>query len=380
MAPLKFLAYNVQLFPKQIYPVYRLLFKCDENTKVKNRVEKIATSLRNTNADVVLLSEMWDLQAIQYFKQTLGDLYPHSYNPDGVIKYPLIDPACASGLLLLSKYPITDKMFIPFHHAQHAELLVKKGFIVCTIEIPEIGNVHRKHHIGLIGTHVQAYGYAKTRQRNVRQIMRAIAQYQYAHSENPSNTLVVLGDFNVPSRNLEFEMIETAMKSQGLYNAQTIAANGSDMCARGLEYANSLPCNELACYRKCVCNLDYIYTSTSDPNRILYYTAPDALSPAQLQDSFADVYRDSESGIMLSDHLPIMAVVDDSGNPGNARITGISESANEPGVQIIDSYEFNDKDFTIQDIIFIFMLILVIIIGVCYATKISKETETEIIL
>lgn len=359
---LKVLAYNVQIFPKQIYPAYRLLFDCDGNTKVVNRIEKIAENLRSSNADIVMLSEMWDIESVIRLHRLLKDLYPYSISSECVasnicftntmlIKYPCVDAINSSGLMLLSKYPIDRVDFTAFHDKQHAELLVKKGFLISTIVLN--GDMQ----VGVIGTHVQAYNYAKTRQSNLRQIMHGIAQYR---QKNPNNPVIVLGDFNVPYGSSEYAMLQSAMTHEGLFNVQDVAPNGPAMCQLGRDFAHT------ACYKKSVCDLDYIYTSA---NAVRYYTVPDALSPEDLKMSFGGTYRDDVkgvNGVMLSDHLPIMAILSMP-----SETTPIIDIGNGTGVDIIDAYEFADRDLTIQNIISFIMILLVAVLSFYYIYSIQ---------
>lgn len=365
---LKVLAYNVQIFPKQIYPVYRLLFDCDGNTKVANRIEKIAESLRSSNADIVMLSEMWDVESVIRMHRLLKDLYPYSISSECIasnicftnnmlIKYPFIDTINASGLMMLSKYPIDKVEFTAFRDKQHAELLVKKGFLISTIIV---GGAQ----LGVISTHVQAYNYAKTRQSNLRQIIHGIAQYR---QKNPNNPVIALGDFNVPYGSTEYTMLQSAMAHEGLFNVQDTASNGPAMCQLGRDFART------ACYRKSVCDLDYIYSSAG--TAIRYYTVPDALSAEDLKMSFGSSYRDSAKGLgglggvngsMLSDHLPVMAIL---------LIPGKTEPiSNDICADIIDAYEFADRDLTIRDIISFIMIILVAVLSFYYIYSIQVET------
>lgn len=362
---LKVLAYNVQIFPKQIYPVYRLLFDCDGNTKIANRIEKIAENLRSSNADIVMLSEMWDVKSVIQLFRLLKDLYPYSvsseciasnicFTNDMLIKYPFIDVINANGLMMLSKYPIDKVEFTAFRDKQHAELLVKKGFLISTIIVG-------RAQVGVIGTHVQAYNYAKTRQSNLRQIMQGIAQYRH---ENPNNPVIVLGDFNVPYGSNEYTMLQSAMTHEGLFNVQDTAPNGPAMCQLGRDFAHT------ACYKKSVCDLDYIYTSAGITAH--YYTVPDALSPEDLKMSFSSTYRDSAKGAngsTLSDHLPIMAIL--SIPSDTVHISNDRNIITDAGANIIDAHEFVDRDLTIQNIISFIMILLVAVLSFYYIYSIQ---------
>jgi endonuclease/exonuclease/phosphatase family metal-dependent hydrolase len=312
---MKILTYNVQLFPRQIYPVYRALFDCHENTKIPNRVEKIIMALRATDADIMCLNEIWDLASLEYIQNAFADW--HVYQPNGNMKYPLVDRISSSGLLLLSKYPIINATFTRFTKARHAELFVRKGFFRCTVNAPD-GS------IGVFGTHTQAYNYARTRQSNLRQIISAIADYRRRY---PDRHAIALGDFNVRrgSPAGEYTMLQDAMTQMGLMTAPVDAPAGANDCVN-----------------RHIGNLDYIFTTVPP---IECYANP--LTTKAFDSTYSD------AGVWLSDHMPVMVTIDFQGVPRTS----------ESGVSIIDAYTQTDRgEGMFAKIIFVIVIILLIIL------------------
>jgi endonuclease/exonuclease/phosphatase family metal-dependent hydrolase len=73
------------------------------------RIESIAKALKNKDADILCLSEIFDIQTAQYLKHSLEDIYSHFFihigpNPIGP----------SSGLFVASKIGLSDPEFIAF--------------------------------------------------------------------------------------------------------------------------------------------------------------------------------------------------------------------------------------------------------------------------
>jgi endonuclease/exonuclease/phosphatase family metal-dependent hydrolase len=319
---MKVLTYNVQLFPRQIYPIYRALFDCHESTKIPDRVEKIITALRVTDADIMCLNEIWDLASLEYIKNALTPTW-YAYHPDERVKYPFVDGISGSGLLLLSRYPIRDATFTRFTRAQHAELFVKKGFFQCTVDAPN-------GPMGVFGTHAQAYNYARTRQSNLRQVISAITDYRRQH---PDQHIMALGDFNVrhTPTGTEYAMLQDAMIQMGLVNA-----SGDAPIVRTMD-----------CVDRHIGNLDYIFTTC---HVVACYTNP------LTTDAFDSTY--THNGVWLSDHMPVMAVMDVHGAPP---LPG-------SGTRVIDTYVQTDRG-TLWKIVFAIIIMLVTAIIMIFAYK-----------
>ncbi|EZG62259.1 endonuclease/exonuclease/phosphatase domain protein [Gregarina niphandrodes] len=107
------------------------------------RLRKIPLALRGCDGDVLCLQEVYDNRHACYITDSLGWVYPYSgrCTSGGVL-------ALHNGLLTLSKFPVLDSAFYPFHRITLAESVFgSKGILACTIAVPNLGtlrvlNVH----------------------------------------------------------------------------------------------------------------------------------------------------------------------------------------------------------------------------------------------
>jgi len=97
------------------------------------RANLIAAKVRASGADIVGLQEVWSYRRQRWFARELAQVYPYCYYP----AHPRLDPRTTSGLLLLSKYKLTDVTFSPFPRRTNIadnEFWARKGVITATVE------------------------------------------------------------------------------------------------------------------------------------------------------------------------------------------------------------------------------------------------------
>lgn len=180
---LKVICYNTHLFGGTIAGIGKTLFVDNK------RIESIAKKLMETDADIIGLSEVWATHNKMKLRDLLSDKYPFSFIPKG------LDKKCfgpSSGLVIFSKYKIDNKNFTAFKDLCYADDMSKKGFLSCTIALPDGDSAH------LIMTHLQA-DYANNG-RCQTDLARAsnFAQINEHIKKLPSKAMVLcMGDFNV---------------------------------------------------------------------------------------------------------------------------------------------------------------------------------------
>lgn len=316
---LRILSYNVHIFPQAINYVNRI---AGDTTPIDDdtRLQAIEENVRSTDADVISFNELWSDAAAEYLIDALVDTYPHVYKPPNVW-YPLVGKMIGSGLLLLSKYPIGKPSFVKFNKAVWTDAIMKKGYIRTVVR-----------DVGLFTTHVQADVYARTRKHNIKELLHGVRSFR---AENPNTHVVVIGDLNVHrDYTREYNMLREAMLAEGLHD---ISVRGHTFNGPGRE--------------TCV---DYIFSTAPGKG----YTAPRLQSSDERKESFVSEYT-YESGD-ISDHYPILAVLDASGNP-IARGT-------ENGLDVLKSYAFTDsRKYTIVLCTIIAIIIIMILLACVYA-------------
>jgi hypothetical protein len=101
-----------------------------------------------------------------------------------------------SGLVIFSKYPIRNELYIPFEGLTGRDSLYSKGILNCTIQ-----------KINIINTCLQ-YGDTtknkKSRTNNIDQLLKSIKHYI-----NPN--FVFSGQFNISYESLEFNKLQTEL-------------------------------------------------------------------------------------------------------------------------------------------------------------------------
>ncbi|MCW7554639.1 endonuclease/exonuclease/phosphatase family protein [Endozoicomonas gorgoniicola] len=178
------ITYNIKAFPDYIGLVLDL-------NKVDSRVRYLSQADALRKADVLVFQEAWDSYSRDTLKKKLHDIYPHSYDPipESYHLRPL-----GSGLLALSRYPITNTTFVNYQDYQDLQGdddYSNKG--AAYFKIDKNGKAYN-----LITTHAQAGGGNNSiaaRREEFRIIKREIIDSKALAIPN-HEPLLVLGDFN----------------------------------------------------------------------------------------------------------------------------------------------------------------------------------------
>jgi endonuclease/exonuclease/phosphatase family metal-dependent hydrolase len=152
------------------------------------RAQRIATALRNENADVITLQEVWDPEFFPVIRD--GTAYPHGFygnDHDG------LDPL-NSGLFVMSKSVIAgpSQAFFDDEYIWGEDQFASKGYLQGTI-------TKNGFSFGIFTTHTQSgdgsnASIQATRELQCRQLGIAVAAYRLQH---PSHAVIVTGDFNI---------------------------------------------------------------------------------------------------------------------------------------------------------------------------------------
>ena len=180
---IKVFEYNTHLYGDTIDFLKGILAYQD-----KLRARDICRRLLTCGADIVGLCELWDpILALNYpdgVAYSVREVYPYFYYPQTRIVLPKV---LGSGLLLLSKWPLSNMSFVGYKKLAGLDALSTKGMACATVQPPQ-GNA-----FNVFLTHTQADTYETERQDNISQLAQWIQQHQ-ASSNAP---VFSFGDFNV---------------------------------------------------------------------------------------------------------------------------------------------------------------------------------------
>jgi len=149
-----------------------------------NRARLIADKIKTSGADIVGLQEVWSYRRQQWFCRELASVYPYSCYPT----HPRLALRTTSGLVLLSRYRLTDLSFSGFSHKGrpffHDENWATKGVVTATVEAWPGGPTFR---IGISHACTDAGG---SSQPNIRQLASQT-------TTNHTGPAIMMGDLNV---------------------------------------------------------------------------------------------------------------------------------------------------------------------------------------
>lgn len=146
------------------------------------RVDSISAYLNNSNADVLILQELFHFRARHRLIKTLSVRYPYHSN---VGKSSFL--GVSSGVMIFSKTEIIREKHVYFKRAIKADQLAKKGGVLAVILINE-------KPIEIIGTHLQAGGEEKGIEIRKTQI-----EQLKSLPSNKNQPTIFAGDFNISS-------------------------------------------------------------------------------------------------------------------------------------------------------------------------------------
>lgn len=264
-----------------------LLPKIAKSTAQDERAKLIAEYLLNSEEDfdIITLQEVFTKNGFRTFTNILKEKYPHHTGSPIRKWYKPVN----SGLLILSKLPITETSFYMYSGMAHADRFSSKGALAVTIEAQE------GVYLQVATTHLQAQQgnkYEKLRESEYKYIKESVID-GFKIDEIP---LVLTGDFNIDSHSpKEFEpFIDYMQLEQPSLSGDKLFTINSE--------TNSLvePSNERPLIQEV---LDYIFLIPGAYN-------------AQIQQTYIlhpkgdYLYQGiQQSDASLSDHLPVISII-----------------------------------------------------------------------
>ena len=222
---IRFLQYNVFWRP--------FLLHIGHNEYIQQRSQLLSEKL--DDYDIVCLNEAFHFGSftVKNFITSMrsrGFNYVVSSRPVKLLSKRLID----SGVMILSKYPITETADITYSSGRSYDDFAAKGCVYAKIHVSE------SEFVSVFATHLQAsYGAVTDADFEVRASqLRAINKFMRAHA-NSSSPMFLLGDMNIDSsgegreyaqmieelRIDGFELIDTLKASKGRHLATTSTLN-----------------------------------------------------------------------------------------------------------------------------------------------------------
>lgn len=148
------------------------------------RCQAILRKVIKSNADVVSLQEVWDIVWEDGVIRQMAAMYPYACNGP-VSANPLYTQT--SGVVLLSKFPLSDVVRIKYHGMDTEEDMTSKGILSATIDIPLFGKLR-------IGT---THAATDTGGDNCANLIGLALNTVVLKEENQKLPALLLGDFNV---------------------------------------------------------------------------------------------------------------------------------------------------------------------------------------
>ena len=169
---------DVRLFSRSFYrPV----------NHVTKRLQELAQQIKANNPDLVCLQELFHADFQNRLYSLLITTYPYAagFAPTG-FKLRL-----GNELIILSKYPVTDKKLYRFKHATLEEkLFTSKGIYIVTVDMPEIGEIQ------VINFHMTAGGLVQHPEQPQMEKIRSLQIQQLLTTVNPLKSVIMAGDLN----------------------------------------------------------------------------------------------------------------------------------------------------------------------------------------
>ena len=158
------------------YNVFGLPFPL--KLKDKKRFKLIARSLNAISSDIVALQETFSKHSKSLAKL---ENFPYLAYGNPPKKFQFID----SGLITLSKHPISRVKRLVFKACTGFDCFSRKGALLTTIKVPHIGEVD------IYNTHLNAGKSKKVKYIQLKQLYKFIEKY------SANRPAVILGDFNI---------------------------------------------------------------------------------------------------------------------------------------------------------------------------------------
>jgi endonuclease/exonuclease/phosphatase family metal-dependent hydrolase len=200
--------YNVHLFSPLVTAFESCVAPTSYLPNAALRLAALIVALQKTNADVVLLTEMWHFGYVKELTSKLTKTWPYWIVPPTGKRRGCVLP---SGLLLLSKFRIGIFEFFPFRNYTGIDAWAEKGILLAYL-----GNG-----TCVLATHLQApyvgHPNNEVRLKQLEQLIDCVKQYPVD---------IVMGDFNLNDTGSKFAMLEKALQeNRGLQSCRNDKLN-----------------------------------------------------------------------------------------------------------------------------------------------------------
>ena len=167
---LKLLSWNIQMLPRGL-----------AKGKAK-RAKAIAEELTRNKYDVVVFQELFYARSRKILSQGLKQAYPHQ---TPVLNKKTFSFKLNGGVMLFSKYPITNIKQICYSSKSGPDRLSRKGALLAELAIKE-------KTIQVVGTHLQAFGKKEIMYAQYKQLFDELLK----PNERTNVPQIICGDFN----------------------------------------------------------------------------------------------------------------------------------------------------------------------------------------
>ena len=161
-----------------------------------DRIDSTAAFLKASDADIIVLQELFHRRARKRLIKSLEATYPY-YTSRG----PKSEFNVASGVAILSKYPIESETHVPFKRATGSDRLARKGVIKAKVKT-------NKGELFVLGTHLQA-GEGNKRKGVRKRQLETLAEVSESLPEDAN--VLIAGDFNIDASSEVFEEAMTLL-------------------------------------------------------------------------------------------------------------------------------------------------------------------------
>ena len=168
---LKILTWNIYMLPK-IVPLKGKL----------DRAQAIVDEIKKSDFDIIVFEEAFLKGARKLIKAGLGDIYPYEYGPANSEKF---DIRISSGVWVLSKINMKLLNTVQFKNCTGTDCLARKGAML-------LEGVWNDKPFQILGTHLQADGFDKIREKQMDQIYLELL----AENKKEGVPQIICGDMN----------------------------------------------------------------------------------------------------------------------------------------------------------------------------------------
>ncbi len=152
---------------------------------IQERLEKIPENILSLDADILTFQEIYNKGHQELLIKAFKKDYPFYARSE------LFGFRMNGGLMTFSKFPIIKSRYVPFVLNTLDEMIVvQRGFLETSIEVPYFGRVH------ITNVHMTSGGAFFDQAAKESQYLRTIQMKQVLRRSQNKNNVIILGDFN----------------------------------------------------------------------------------------------------------------------------------------------------------------------------------------